>query len=338
MPSVEVRELTVEYGRAGYVVRPIDRLSFRAGDGELVVVLGPSGSGKTTLLSCLAGILSPTAGNVVVDGTDVTALRGAELDRYRRNGVGIVFQGINLLGSLTAHENISVPLVLTGVRRDDASRRAAELLERVGLDGRSHHRPEAMSGGEQQRVAIARALSHRPSLVVADEPTAHLDYVAIEGIALLLRGLTEPGRTMIIATHDHRMVPLADRVIDLAVPAGGSMSVETARFRAGEVIFEQGSRGQSVYVVEVGEVEIVRVRTDGSEERLDTVGPGGYFGEIAPMLAIPRTATARAAADTTLSVHSITEFRSHIGGQTALRDVSKPDVHSSDPKITNPRG
>jgi putative ABC transport system ATP-binding protein len=308
MPAVNVRDLTVEFGQSGYVVRPLDRLSFDAADGELVAVLGPSGSGKTTLLSCLAGILSPTSGAVTVDGMVVSDQRGQALDRYRRHGVGIVFQSFNLIASLTARENVSVPLVLSGTARHEARRRADELLETVGLKGRSAHRKHALSGGEQQRVAIARALIHDPPLLVADEPTAHLDYLAIEGLLLLLRQLAQPGRTLIVATHDQRLVPIADRVIDLGL-APAVAAPETIVMREGDVIFEQGSRGQAVYVVESGYVDIVRLRADGSEERLTTVFPGQYFGELAPLLGVPRTATARAACDGVLSALSIADFR-----------------------------
>jgi ABC-type lipoprotein export system ATPase subunit len=178
--ALRIQDLVIEYVQGGYIVRPIDGLDFSAEDGELVILLGPSGSGKTTLLSCLASLLRPTEGTILVGSTEVTRLGGAELEQYRRGTVGIVFQSFNLVPSLTARENVAAPLRLAGVSRADAYRRADELLERVGLSERAGHLPSRMSGGQQQRAAIARALVHDPPLIVADEPTAHLDFVQVE--------------------------------------------------------------------------------------------------------------------------------------------------------------
>ena len=185
MAELEVRDLTVEFASGGYLVRPLDGLSFEAEDGELVVVLGPSGCGKTTLLSCLAGLLTPTSGSIAFRGTDVAGLTGAALGEYRRSTVGVVFQAFNLIPSLSARGNVMAPLRLARVPRRDAGVRADELLDRVGLADRAGHRPGQMSGGQQQRVAIARALAHEPPLVVADEPTAHLDHIQVEGVLTL---------------------------------------------------------------------------------------------------------------------------------------------------------
>src|SRR5271165_7612485 len=165
----------MEFSSGGYVVRPLNEFSFTADDGQLAVLLGPSGCGKTTLLSCLAGLLTPTSGSITLDGEEVTGLGGAALSQYRRHTVGVVFQAFNLIPSLSARSNVMVPLRLAGVARKEARERSDVLLERVGLDERGHHRPDQMSGGQQQRVAIARALVQDPPLVLADEPTAHLD-------------------------------------------------------------------------------------------------------------------------------------------------------------------
>ena len=307
---LEIADLVIEYSQGGYVVRPIDGLQFSAHDGELVILLGPSGSGKTTLLSCLSSLLRPSAGTIRVGDTDVTRLAGAELERYRRRTVGIVFQAFNLVPSLTARENVAAPLRLAGVGRREAYARADELLERVGLSERAGHLPSRLSGGQQQRVAIARALVHDPPLIVADEPTAHLDYVQVEEILGLIRELAAPGRLVVVATHDDRFNPLADRVLDL-VPRGaakesGAYDMDLA---SGQLLFGQGEPSDLIYVVERGEIELFRALADGGEEILSRRGPGGWFGEMGPMLGLPRSASARATAPSRVTGYGLQEFR-----------------------------
>src|SRR5215471_1756424 len=221
MPFITVRDLTIEYSSGGYAVRPIDKLILDLQSGELVLLLGASGSGKTTLLSAFASLLTPESGTIQVGDLDVTSLRGKERVRYRRDGVGIVFQAFNLVPSLTARENVMVPLRGARRTRSTARRRAEELLAMVDLGERARHRPADLSGGQQQRVAIARALALDPPLVLADEPTAHLDYIQVDGVLRLLRELAAPGRIVLVATHDERLLPLADRVIELTPRAGG---------------------------------------------------------------------------------------------------------------------
>ncbi|MDX6200439.1 MAG: putative transport system ATP-binding protein [Actinomycetota bacterium] len=320
MSGVRVDGLTVAYPSGDYVVRPLDGFSMTAEDGELALLLGPSGCGKTTLLSCLAGILSPTEGSIRIGGRDVSGLAGAELTDYRRGTVGVVFQAFNLVPSLTALENVAAPLWAAGVRRAAARRRAADLLERVGLTERMTHRPRQLSGGQQQRVAIARALAADPPVLLADEPTAHLDYLQVEGVLSLLRDLARPGRVVIVATHDDRMVPLADRVIDLAATEPEAALARRVELSPGEVLFEEGSRGRLVYVVEAGEIELFLSRGDGSEERLGISRAGEYFGELAPLLGFPRTATARALRKSVVVAYDVQEFRLLLGTD-GLRQV-----------------
>jgi putative ABC transport system ATP-binding protein len=295
--DLRVRGLCIEYRTAGYAVRPIDGLDLDATSGELVMLLGPSGCGKTSLLSSLAGLLKPAAGSIRVGDTDVTSLTGRRVNDYRRHGVGIVFQSFNLVPSLNALENVTSPLRAGGWERRRARSRGLELLELVSLADRAHARPGALSGGQQQRVAIARALAHDPPLIVADEPTAHLDFVQVEGVLRLLRDLATPGRLVVVATHDHRMTPLADRVVELtprvATTAALDTAVHTVPFAPGDVVFRQGELGAVVYLIEAGEVDIVRELADGGEELLVTLGPGRYFGEIGPLTGHPRSATAR---------------------------------------------
>ncbi|HVF19534.1 MAG TPA: ATP-binding cassette domain-containing protein [Mycobacteriales bacterium] len=332
MGDLTVDRLTVEYASGGYLVRPIDDLTLHAQSGELVLLLGPSGCGKTTLLSCLAGILAPAAGDIRVADVDVTSLSGAAMTAYRRSTVGIVFQAFNLIPSLTALENVAAPLWAAGVPRGAARDRAAELLAQVGLADRGRHRPGDLSGGQQQRVAIARALVHDPTLLLADEPTAHLDYVQVESVIGILRRLAAPGRLVVVATHDERMIPLADRVVrmtpDLVAAPAATDFIELS---AGEVLFEQGSRGSLIYVVEHGEVELLRQRVDGGEEQLAVVKAGDYFGELGPLLGFPRAATARARKHSTLRTFTVSEFRKHLGAGSVAELLSSRGGRSMQP-------
>jgi putative ABC transport system ATP-binding protein len=318
MTGLRITDLTIEYTQGGYLVRPIDRLNVTAQDGELVILLGPSGSGKTTLLSCLSALLTPAAGTIHVGDVEVTALRGQGLGDYRRHRVGIVFQAFNLIPSLTARENVAAPLRLAGTPRREANARAEELLARVGLSDRMDHRPGQLSGGQQQRAAIARALVHDPPLVVADEPTAHLDYMQVEDVLILIRDLAAPGRLVVVATHDDRFTPLADRVVEL-VPRkkAPEPEVRSVLLQAGEIVFEQGEVSDLVYVVEEGGIEIFRRRADGGEDVMVEHGPGAYFGEIGPLLRLPRTASARATLPSRLTGLGPREFRRWSGDDTA---------------------
>jgi len=308
-----VDDLVVEYLHDGYAVRPLDHLAFEATSGELVVLLGPSGSGKTTLLSCLGGILTPTSGAIHLGDIEVTALRRRELDRYRRDHVGFVFQAFNLIPSLSARENVAVPLLLTGRSRAEAFRRADELLALVGLSDRAHHHPGRLSGGQQQRVAVARGLGQDPPLLLADEPTANLDHIQAEAVIRLLRDLRDEGRIIVVSTHDARLVPIADRIVQM-VPDHGDEDVPTheVRLRAGESVFEQGDHATLVYTITSGEIDVIRILADGSETLLNRLQPGQYFGELGPFLGFPRSASARAHTDVELVAYSSRVFRERV--------------------------
>jgi len=188
--------------------------SFSIDRGRAVAITGPSGSGKSTMLGLIAGLDTPTTGRILLDGTDITSLGEEELARLRGRLVGIVFQFFHLLPSLTALENVLVPLEIAGVR--DAERRARALLVDVGLEARGHHYPSQLSGGEQQRVAIARALANDPPILLADEPTGNLDSVTGHNIIELLVSINrERNRTLVLVTHDTELASLADEVISL---------------------------------------------------------------------------------------------------------------------------
>ena len=314
MPELIIDDLVVEFRSGEYAVRPIDHLNATVAPGSLVLLLGPSGCGKTTLLSALGGILTATSGSIRYGDVEVTALSGARLSEYRRSTVGIVFQAFNLVPSLSALDNVMVPLRIARRPAPERRRRTDELLAMVGLSDRSHHKPSSLSGGQQQRVAIARALALEPSLLLADEPTAHLDFVQVEEVLKLIRALATAGRTVVVSTHDERMVPLADQVIEM-VPKFRDDHREpvTVSLSAGETLFHQGQSSDLVYLVESGEIEILRIMVDGQEDLVATIGPGRYLGEIGPMLGLPRSATARAATDAVVVGLTVRDFRDRVG-------------------------
>jgi putative ABC transport system ATP-binding protein len=182
--------------------------------GRAVAITGPSGSGKSTLLGLIAGLDAPTTGRIRLDGTEITTLSEEALARLRGEKIGIVFQFFHLLPSLTAYENVLVPMEIAGVR--DAVPRANALLADVGLTGRGHHFPSQLSGGEQQRVAIARALANDPPIFLADEPTGNLDSTTGRQVIDLLVAMNrERGRTLVLVTHDQELASLADQVVAL---------------------------------------------------------------------------------------------------------------------------
>jgi putative ABC transport system ATP-binding protein len=188
-------------------------ISFQITSGEFVSIVGPSGSGKSTLLGIIAGLDNPTTGQVLIDDVDITRMGEGKLAAVRNNKIGMVFQAYNLIPTLTAQENVEVPLYV-GKHKGSPSARAKELLELVGLGHRFHHRPSQLSGGEQQRVAIARALATDPAIVIADEPTGNLDARNGDNVLHLIADLrSQTGKTFIIATHDQNVASRADRSI-----------------------------------------------------------------------------------------------------------------------------
>jgi len=311
--SLKVSDLVVEFVHDGYAIRPLDGLSFGVEPGELVVLLGPSGCGKTTLLSCLGGILTPTSGSIRLGDHDVTNMKGKQLDAYRREEIGFVFQAFNLIPSLTARENIAVPLVLTGHSRKVAFARADELLQEVGLAERGNHLPSKLSGGQMQRVAVARGLGHNPPLLLADEPTANLDHIQAEAIIRLLQSLRDDGRMIVVSTHDARLVPIADRIVHMVPPdQHEERPTHDVSYSAGDSIFEQGDPADLVYMIKSGNVDVIRVLADGGEELLNTLGPDQYFGELGPFLGFPRSASVRATSDVVLTAYSPRVFREKV--------------------------
>jgi putative ABC transport system ATP-binding protein len=313
--DLTISGITVEYRSGDDTVRPVDGFSASVADGSLALLLGPSGCGKTTLLSCLAGILRPTAGSIHHHGREITALTGSALTNFRRHGVGIVFQALNLVPSLTALDNVALPMRTAGVGMRQARQRAAELLADMDLSDRAHHLPAQLSGGQQQRVAIARALALDPPLILADEPTAHLDYVQVEITLRTLRRLAAPGRVVVVVTHDDRLLPLADEVIELVPHRAAQLAepVVEVDLRDGQALFHQGDASDRIYVIQEGKVEILRRNPDGDEERIATVGPGDCFGEMGPLFDLPRSATARALDGARLAGFTPAAMRDRLG-------------------------
>ncbi len=209
---LEVSGVTKHYGAR----RVLDAVSFRVRAGQRVALTGPSGSGKTTLLNCLGGIDRPDEGSLTLNGLRIDQLDSNALARLRREQVGTVFQFFHLLPTLTAAENVDLPLQLLGVSLDERQARVTTLLRRVGLEARAAARPSQLSGGEQQRIAIARALIHRPALILADEPTGNLDSGSGENILRLLRELTDETRTaLVLVTHSEEAAAICHERVHL---------------------------------------------------------------------------------------------------------------------------
>ena len=210
---MDVRSITKSLPLGRERIDILKGISFQIMSGDFISIVGPSGSGKSTLLGIIAGLDNPTSGQVLIDGVDITRMSEGKLAEVRNNKIGMVFQAFNLIPTLTAQENVEVPLYV-GKHKGSPSARAKELLDLVGLSHRLNHRPNQLSGGEQQRVAIARALATDPAFVIADEPTGNLDAKNGENILKLIAYLrAETGKTFIIATHDSAIASHADRAI-----------------------------------------------------------------------------------------------------------------------------
>jgi putative ABC transport system ATP-binding protein len=215
MPILESVEVCKNYGTGPTEVQALRGVTIGVESGEFLAIMGPSGCGKSTLLHVWAGIEPPTSGHVCLDGKNLGGLSDTERSIVRRRRIGFVFQRINLLPTLTALENVAIPLRIDGQGRGAAHERARAALENVGIAHRAMHFPHEMSGGEQQRVAIARALVIRPAVIFADEPTGSLDSNNGQRIMDLLRGRAEQGQTVVMVTHDVSLARQADRVLQM---------------------------------------------------------------------------------------------------------------------------
>jgi putative ABC transport system ATP-binding protein len=213
-PLIEFREVAKIYGKGEAEVRALDGASFKIETGEFVAIMGPSGSGKSTAMNLIGCLDSPTSGEYLFHGVPVASLDREQRALLRRNYLGFVFQGYNLLARASALENVELPLIYKGVGRAERKQRALDALSKVGLKGREHHTPSELSGGQQQRVAIARALIGNPDVILADEPTGNLDTKMSREIMDLLCGLNDnEGMTIIMVTHEEDMAEYAHRLI-----------------------------------------------------------------------------------------------------------------------------
>jgi putative ABC transport system ATP-binding protein len=222
---VSCKNVTKEFGARDAKTLALRGVDLDVYDGQLTLLVGPSGCGKTTLISMIAGLLSPTLGSVTVLGTDLSKLSGRNLVEFRAKNIGFVYQQYNLLPALSAEENAAVPLIITGWSRDQAIARARAMLVTVGLEHRADNFPSQLSGGEQQRVAIARALINEPRLLVCDEPTSALDAKSGQTVMELIQQVAvQPGRAVIVVTHDSRVYGFGDRIVEMSdgrIAAGG---------------------------------------------------------------------------------------------------------------------
>lgn len=213
---IKLKNIKKTFTLGGESIKAIDDVTFHIKKGEFVSIIGPSGSGKSTLMNILGLLDVPDSGNYILDGKDVSKAKENELATIRNNKIGFIFQQFNLLGKMTALENVQIPLIYQGKSNEESKKIAYELLEKVGLKGREHHIPNQLSGGQQQRVAIARALACNPEIILADEPTGALDSKTSVDIMNELEELNNRGQTIIIITHDINVAKRAKRMVKIA--------------------------------------------------------------------------------------------------------------------------
>ena len=213
MSLIEIRDMYKIYNPGENEVRAIDGINLTIEHGEFVAIIGQSGSGKSTLMNMLGLLDVPTSGKYLLNGQDVDGLKDDDLSEIRNKEIGFIFQGFNLIPSLTAVENVELPLVYRGMKKEERNELAIDALNRVGLSHRLDHLPKQMSGGQQQRVAIARAVAARPPIILADEPTGNLDSHSGIEVMKILHELHKEGRTIILITHDNEIANEAQRII-----------------------------------------------------------------------------------------------------------------------------
>lgn len=233
-PVIDVQNVTKQLKMGQHTVHALRGVSMTIGKGEMVSIVGPSGSGKSTLLGIIGGLDTPTDGKVFIDGIDISRMNEDKLTEIRNEKIGFIFQFFNLIPTLTALENVALPIQFARRTEFNPNRRAKELLQMLGLGDRLGHRPNQLSGGQQQRVAIARALSNNPPLLLADEPTGNLDTESSEIVLAALDEIRDTtGTTIVIVTHDPQLAARADRTLTLV----DGQFIETPLYEEGELIY-----------------------------------------------------------------------------------------------------
>ncbi|MBV9017440.1 MAG: ATP-binding cassette domain-containing protein [Alphaproteobacteria bacterium] len=347
-PIVRAEGVNFAYGEGDSRNQVLFENRIAIAPGQLVVMTGPSGSGKTTLLTLIGGLRSVQEGRIEVLGQDIAGLARRDLVRVRRD-IGFIFQMHNLFESLTAYENVKMAVQLAGRRSAATMReRIVGILERLGLGHRIDHKPHALSGGQRQRVAIARALANQPKLVLADEPTAALDKDATHTVVRLFKDMTvEHGTAILMVTHDHRIIELADRLVHMVdgrivsdivlndalriceflkgVEAFKNLTpheltdvaerMTRRQFMPGEVIIREGEVGEELFLISEGEVEI-----DRSGHEVARLGAGDFFGELSLMSGDPRNATVVATKPVDTYVLGKDDFQSAIEASAGFRE------------------
>jgi putative ABC transport system ATP-binding protein len=326
--------------------------SINIGAGELVIVTGPSGSGKTTLLSLIGALRSVQEGNIQILNCNLTGLTRPELVTVRRN-LGFIFQSHNLFESLSAYENVKMALQLGDCPPSAMRERAMAMLDRLGIAHRADAKPQLLSGGQQQRVAVARALVNRPKLVLADEPTASLDKESSSIVVKLLKELTvEENCTVMMVTHDNRMLDLADRIVNMVdgkivsdvvlrdaliiceflktvnmfktlTPTELTNVAERMkrhRYARNDIVIRQGDMGTEFFLIASGAVAVTMHRAEAPEVEIATLRTGDVFGEMALLSGEPRNATVRVVEDLEVYCLSSEDFRAAIEATAAFRD------------------
>jgi putative ABC transport system ATP-binding protein len=347
-PVARAEGLNFSYGEGEARFQVLFDIGLEVLPGQLVVMTGPSGSGKTTLLTLIGALRSLNEGRMEVLGQDLSRLDAAGLVRVRRD-IGFIFQMHNLFEALSAYENVKMALQLTGGRTAAEMReRGVGMLERLGLGARINHKPRSLSGGQRQRVAIARALANRPRLVLADEPTAALDQDSTRNVVRLFKELTvEDGAAILMVTHDHRIIELADRLVHMVdgrivsdvmlndalriceflkgVEAFKNLTpneltqvaerMTRRHYLPEEVVIREGDIGHELFLISEGEVKVER----GGNE-VARLGAGDFFGELALLSGDPRNATVIAARPLEAYVLGEQDFHAAISASDSFRD------------------
>jgi putative ABC transport system ATP-binding protein len=349
--AVRIRGLNHDFGTGELRKRVLFENTLDLTRGEIVIMTGPSGSGKTTLLTLIGALRTVQEGSLQVLGRNLEGLNPHQLVDVRRN-VGFIFQAHNLFESLTAFQNVCMAMELNDVSRQEMRTRAEELLTKLGLGHRINHKPDALSGGQKQRVAIARALINRPSLILADEPTAALDPQSGRTVVELLRNFAKQEQaTILIVTHDNRILDVADRIVNMvdgrvisdvlvaesaaiseflrSCPLFSSFSAQKFTELADKMAFErhaaatdvvrQGDPGDKFYIIRSGTADVL-VADTSSQRHVASLGRGKFFGEAALIMGEPRNATVRAASELELYVLGKDDFKSVLESSAEFKE------------------